>query len=72
MDTHLRSVVKAMSYRVVATLVTALLAFMFTDDLLIAVGIGSTEGLSKILLFWIHERLWVRVRWGRVVPMSSP
>ncbi|HSF20252.1 MAG TPA: DUF2061 domain-containing protein [Vicinamibacteria bacterium] len=72
MDTHLRSVVKAMSYRVVATLVTSLLAFMFTDDLLIAVGIGSAEGLSKIFLFWIHERMWVRVRWGRAVPMNSP
>lgn len=71
MDSHLRSVMKAVSYRVLATLVTGTLAFLFTGNLLIAVGIGSTEMLSKMFLYWAHERLWNRVRWGRVVPVVS-
>ncbi len=72
MDTHLRSVLKAISWRVLATMVTGLLAFMFTGDILIAIGIGSSEAASKIFLYWMHERLWDRLRWGRMIPFSSP
>lgn len=72
MDTHVRSVVKAVCWRVLATLVTGILAFLFTGNLLIAVGIGSSEAVAKIFLYWFHERLWDRIRWGRVIPMISP
>ncbi len=72
MDSHTRSVLKAISWRVLATMVTGILAYLFTGDLLIAVGIGSSEALSKIFLYWAHERLWDRVRWGRAIPVSSP
>ncbi len=72
METHVRSVVKAISWRVMATLVTGVLAFLFTGNMLIAIGIGSSEALSKIFLFWGHERLWDRIRWGRVIPVSGP
>lgn len=72
METHVRSVMKAVSWRVLATTVTGLLAFGFTGNVMIAIGIGSSEAVSKIVLYWIHERLWHRIRWGRVVPFSSP
>lgn len=72
MDTHGRSVVKAISWRVFATMVTGGITFLFTADLFIAIGVGSTEALAKIFLYWAHERAWDRVGWGRVTPLSSP
>ena len=72
METHVRSVVKAISWRIMATLVTGSLTYAFTGNLLIALGVGSTEAVSKIFLYWAHERLWDRIRWGRVMPFSSP
>ncbi len=72
MDTHARSVVKAISWRVMATLVTGTLTFLFTGSLLIAMGVGSSEAVSKIFLYWAHERLWDRIRWGRMFHISSP
>lgn len=72
MDTHARSVVKAISWRVMATLVTGILTFLFTGNLLIAIGVGSSEAVSKIALYWAHERLWDRIHWGRIFHISSP
>ncbi len=72
MDTHSRSVAKAISWRVLASLVTGAIAFLFTGDLLIAAGIGSTEAVAKIFLYWGHERLWDRVPWGRSAAFHTP
>lgn len=72
MDTHVRSVTKAISWRILATLITGTIAFFFTGNLFLAVGIGSTEAVSKIFLYWGHERLWDRIRWGRSAAFHSP
>ena len=71
METHGRSVAKAISWRILASLVTGLIAFVFTENLMIAVGIGSTEALAKIFLYWGHERLWDRIPWGRTAAFRT-
>lgn len=73
METHLRSVVKGISWRAVGTLDTTILVYLFSGKLLLAASVGLTELITKIFLYWAHERVWQKVRWGRVIPgVSSP
>ena len=65
-ETRLRSVVKAVCFRAIATLTTMVLVFAFTRRISFALGIGALEVVSKLLLYYWHERLWNVVRWGKV------
>lgn len=64
-ETHARSVAKAFSWRILGTLATSLLVFLFTRRLAMSLAIGAFEFVSKIGLFWLHERLWDRTRFGK-------
>jgi uncharacterized membrane protein len=64
-DTPVRGLAKAVSWRVTGTVDTFLISWLITGELLLASGIAFTEILTKICLFWAHERVWNRIRWGR-------
>jgi adenylylsulfate kinase len=66
METHIRSITKAVSWRIVATLTTMLLVFLFTGNLVVSTGVGLTELLSKIVIYYLHERAWNVMNFGRV------
>jgi len=73
METHLRSVVKGISWRFVATMVTTVVVYMYSGELAAAAIVGSIDALAKILLYWGHERIWQQISWGRIIPtVSSP
>ena len=63
--THLRSLAKSISWRTVGTVDTILLSWYFSGDAKIGLAIGGSELITKIGLFYLHERLWSRVKWGR-------
>jgi uncharacterized membrane protein len=63
-EKHWRSVVKGMSWRFFGTLDTIMLALFWTGDLSKAFAIGLTEIVTKVGLFWVHERVWLRIKWG--------
>jgi uncharacterized membrane protein len=65
-NSHLRSLVKAVSWRFIGSLDTFVLSMIFTGNAKYAVSIASAEALTKIALYYIHERAWRRVRWGRL------
>ena len=71
MDSHLRSVMKGISWRIVGTLDTTILVFLFSGEFTIALFVGTTELITKIFLYWAHERVWQRITWGRYVPPTS-
>lgn len=64
-DTSIRSLVKAISWRVTGTLDTFIISWLITSELAIAGTIASVEVFTKILLFWLHERGWNRISWGK-------
>lgn len=64
-DKHIRSIVKGASWRFFGTLDTIFLAWLWTGNPLSALKIGFTEVLTKIILFWLHERAWFKVKWGQ-------
>ena len=65
-ETNARSVAKALSWRISGTVATTALVFIFTQRLALSVAVGGLEFVSKIALFWAHERVWDRLRYGRV------
>ena len=60
-----RSILKAISYRVAGTCFTFLVAYLFTGKLIIAASIGGVEAISKIFVYYWHERLWNRINYGK-------
>ena len=64
-ETHSRSIAKTLSWRLWATLTTIALVFAFTGQAGIAFTIGGLEVILKMLLYFVHERAWDRIRFGK-------
>jgi adenylylsulfate kinase len=64
-EANRRSIAKALSYRLLATLGTSLLVWYFTHKLALALFAGSADALGKLGLYYLHERIWDRVRAGK-------
>jgi adenylylsulfate kinase len=64
-ETHARSVAKALSWRVTGTLATTALVFVFTRRLTLSVVVGGLEFISKVGMYWLHERVWDRLSFGK-------
>ena len=64
-DRHYRSVVKAVSWRVTGTLDTILISFLITGHARWALSIGFVELFTKVALYYLHERVWNRLSFGR-------
>ncbi|MCP4764802.1 MAG: DUF2061 domain-containing protein [Gammaproteobacteria bacterium] len=60
----LRSMAKAISWRITGSLDTILLSWIFTQSVNTALAIGLTEVLTKTFLYYFHERVWSRVKLG--------
>ena len=65
-ESRLRSVLKAASWRVLATLTTIAIAWLVSGDISIALEIGAWEVMAKILVYYFHERAWAMVPLGSV------
>jgi uncharacterized membrane protein len=61
---HVRSFVKAVSWRAVGTLDTFIISFFVTGKVTVAGSIASIEVITKILIYYLHERMWAMVPWG--------
>ena len=61
----LRSVLKALSWRVVGTLDTLVVSYFLTGEIALATSIASIDFLTKLVLYFFHERIWNKVKWGK-------
>jgi len=64
-DSKKRSLFKAMSWRITGTIDTFVISFLVTGQLKYASAISLTEVITKILLYYCHERAWSRISWGK-------
>lgn len=64
-ETNFRSVIKGVSWRFIATTTTIIIVYLFFDRLDLAIAAGIIESVLKIGLYWGHERIWHKVRWGK-------
>jgi uncharacterized membrane protein len=65
METTARSLAKAVSYRVMGSTGTALVVFVLSGNMKISLGVGALDMVLKIALYFVHERLWNYISYGR-------
>jgi uncharacterized membrane protein len=61
----LRSVIKALSWRFIGTADTLVVSYVVTDEIGLATSIAFVDFLTKLLLYFFHERIWNHIKWGK-------
>lgn len=64
-ESQLRSVIKTITWRVLATATTTILVLVFSGKISVALLVGGLEAFLKLILYYLHERGWDRIRFGR-------
>lgn len=62
-DSQLKSFVKTLSWRIVGTVDTMVISYLVTGQLDMAFSIGSIEVITKMILYYFHERAWSKIKW---------
>lgn len=60
-----RSVIKTISWRTLGTIDTMIISYIITGSLVMAASIGSIEVVTKMILYYYHERAWNKIDIGR-------
>ena len=68
METHARSIAKAVSYRVLGSLATAMVFMILTGNWKLSASAGVIDSVLKIGLYFLHERVWNHIRFGKQPP----
>ncbi len=61
-----RSVVKTVSWRALGTLDTIVISYFITGNLTMAASIGTIELVTKMVLYYFHERAWNKIEFGKI------
>jgi len=70
-EAHSRSLIKAVSWRLVGSIDTFVISYLVTGKLVFAASIASVETVTKVILFYGHERVWAAVPWGRADQVAA-
>jgi len=60
-----RSIAKALSWRIIGTLDTLVVSYILTGKIVLAASIASIDFITKLVLYFFHERAWNKVKWGK-------
>ncbi|SDS10781.1 Uncharacterized membrane protein [Gramella sp. MAR_2010_147] len=60
-----RSILKTISWRIVGTIDTIVISWFLTDEIDTALAIGSVELVTKMILYFGHERIWNLISFGK-------
>ncbi len=66
-ESRVRSVTKSMSWRLVATVVTLGVSFFWLNDIKDAAAFVGVAMTVKILVYYVHERGWNALDWGKII-----
>ena len=61
----IRSMAKALSWRVVGTIDTLVVSYLLSGEITLAASIASVDFLTKLGLYFFHERAWNKIKWGK-------
>ena len=64
-DIRIRSLIKTITWRILASLDTFLIAWFVSGSMSVGGWIATIEVITKIILYYFHERAWNRVKWGQ-------
>tara|TARA_R110000765_G_scaffold39928_2_gene86426 strand:- start:2154 stop:2417 length:264 start_codon:yes stop_codon:yes gene_type:complete len=60
-----RSIAKAFSWRVIGTIDTLIISYILTGEFSVAASIASIDFVTKMILYFFHERFWNLIKWGK-------
>lgn len=60
-----RHLAKTITWRIIGTIDTMALAWFVTGDLMMGLKIGGIEVFTKMILYYLHERVWYRIDFGK-------
>lgn len=66
METKRRSFAKAISWRLLAVIITTTVVYLITGEIEFAVEIGAIDTCAKLLIYFGHERIWQRIPYGKI------
>jgi uncharacterized membrane protein len=64
-DFKKRSLIKTISWRIIASLTTVSIVYVFTGKIVLSFSIGVVEVFVKMVLYYLHERVWQKIAWGK-------
>ncbi|HRZ97047.1 MAG TPA: DUF2061 domain-containing protein [Paludibacter sp.] len=65
-EKNYRSLVKSISWRVTGTIDTFVISFLITGKVTTAMSISGVEIITKVLLYYFHERVWNKINFGKI------
>ncbi|MEX2263745.1 MAG: DUF2061 domain-containing protein [Bryobacteraceae bacterium] len=68
METNSRSIAKAVSYRMLGSASTVAIFYLLSHDVNLSLGAGALDTVVKIAMYFLHERIWARIHFGRQKP----
>lgn len=60
MASHKKTLLKTISWRIVGTVDTMLVTYLITGSMAVGLSIGGVGVVTKLILYYIHERMWER------------
>lgn len=61
MDSVSKTIAKTLSWRIVATVTTMIIAWIIVGDWRVGLAIGTVEFFVKMVIYYIHERVWSKI-----------
>jgi uncharacterized membrane protein len=70
-DKHYRSLIKAVSWRITGSIDTMIITYLITRKWTFALAVSGVELFTKIGLYYVHERVWEKLSFGRAKPAGK-
>jgi uncharacterized membrane protein len=68
---HKRHILKTITWRIIGTIDTVILGWIVTGNFKMGIGIGGLELITKMILYYIHERVWYKSNIGLIHRTNS-
>lgn len=65
-STKQRSLAKSITWRLIAIISTFLIIYFMTKDTMFATSVTIVSNIINFILYYVHERVWLTVKWGRL------
>jgi len=69
-DTFKRSIVKSVGYRLIIIILDFTTVYIFTHKIEMAVGFMLISNIYTTIVYFLHERIWDKIKWGKKVVHS--
>ena len=66
MEQHKRTFFKTMTWRLIALSITVVVVYVYSGDARESIVVGLTANAIKMAFYYIHERVWNRINFGRL------